>query len=243
MRCPGQDPRYWKEDAVFETPCPKCDNSVEFFKDEGSRRCSRCGYRFPNPKISFDCAQWCAYAEQCLGFVPEREALSSPGEGALASRLIQEVKGAFENDQARIARALTVFQHARELLSKEGGDPRIILAAALLIEVAGVEPELTSQSAEKRPAGIAGPPGVRRILEAVGLEGDTVECVCRMIGSYQTGNDLDTIEFRVFRDADTLARLAAESRPDDPDKLQDFLDKRLRTNAAKARARALFLSR
>ncbi|MFH1922353.1 MAG: phosphohydrolase, partial [Planctomycetota bacterium] len=136
MRCPGQDPRYWKEDAVFETPCPKCDNSVEFFKDEGARRCSRCGYRFPNPKISFDCAQWCAYAEQCLGFVPEREALSNPGEGALASRLIQEIKGAFENDQARIARALTVFQHARELLSKEGGDPRIILAAALLVELA-----------------------------------------------------------------------------------------------------------
>lgn len=242
MRCPGQDSRYWKEDAVFETPCPKCENSVEFFKDEGSRRCSKCGYRFPNPKNSFDCAQWCSYAEQCLGFVPEREALSNPGEGALASRLIQEVKGAFENDQARIARALAVFQHARELLAKEGGDPRIILAAALLVELAA-DPRETTPPAERQTTKTSGPSAVRRILDDSGLDKDTVECVYRILDSYQTGRELDTLEFRVFRDADTLARLAAENRPDDPGTLRDMLDQRLKTAAGRARAKALFLSR
>jgi len=243
MRCPGQDPRYWKEDAVFETPCPKCDTPVEFFKDESSRRCSKCGCKFPNPKVSFDCAQWCAYAEQCLGFVPERQALANPGEGALASRLIQEVKGQFEGDQTRLARALTVFQHARELLSREGGDPRIVLAAALLVELAVDEPAPTPPSAEKPTPRAAGLAKSRQILASAGLEEDTVECVLRILESCRTDQELDTIEFRVVCDADTLANLPEQNRHDDPDKLREMLTKRLRTGAGRSRAKALFLSR
>jgi len=32
MKCPGQDLRYWGKDSIFEEKCPKCGNSVEFFK-------------------------------------------------------------------------------------------------------------------------------------------------------------------------------------------------------------------
>jgi len=28
MKCPGQDTRYWKEDAIFEIECPSCKKSV-----------------------------------------------------------------------------------------------------------------------------------------------------------------------------------------------------------------------
>ncbi len=67
MKCPGQDTRYWKEDAIFEIRCPKCGTMVEFFKDDVSRPCPGCGQRLSNPRIDLGCATYCPYAEQCLG--------------------------------------------------------------------------------------------------------------------------------------------------------------------------------
>lgn len=43
MRCPDQDPMFWKPDDVFEISCPKCGYGVEFFKFDSKRRC-RCGH-------------------------------------------------------------------------------------------------------------------------------------------------------------------------------------------------------
>ncbi len=207
MRCPGQDRRYWTEDAVFEVPCPKCGASIELFKDESSGRCPNCACKVRNPRISFDCAQWCAYAEECLGFVPEREGRPDPGQGALAGRLIRAIKEAPRADQARVGRALALFQHARALLVKEGGDPRIVLAAASLLGFLAEPQDPGSQS----PAQAASPAEAlgeaRRILEAVELDDDIAECVCRILETFRTGGELDTMEFRVVRDACTLAKL------------------------------------
>ncbi len=70
MRCPGQDWRYWKEEAIFEINCPYCGEKVEFFKDDTSRKCSACKKVIPNPKLDFGCAAYCKYAEICLGELP-----------------------------------------------------------------------------------------------------------------------------------------------------------------------------
>jgi len=70
MKCPGQDPLFWDKDAIFEAPCPSCGRAVEFFKDDPFRRCPACGYKFQNPRLDIGCAEWCPYAEQCLGSPP-----------------------------------------------------------------------------------------------------------------------------------------------------------------------------
>jgi len=67
MKCPGQDTRYWKQDAIFEVKCPNCGTAVEFFKDDSIRRCPSCGKGLSNPRMDFGCAAYCPYAEQCLG--------------------------------------------------------------------------------------------------------------------------------------------------------------------------------
>ena len=67
MKCPGQDMRFWKPDDIFNVPCPACNSPVEFFKDDSSRRCRKCGYKFRNPKLDLGCAEYCPYAKQCLG--------------------------------------------------------------------------------------------------------------------------------------------------------------------------------
>lgn len=253
MKCPGQDPRYWTGDVVSDVPCPHCGQSVEFFRDESSARCPRCGNRFRNPNLDLACAQWCAYAEQCLGYAPERSAAATTARGpqdALAGRLIRAAKEAFERDPNRLAHSLLVFQHARELLSKEGGDPRVVLAAGLLLE--GEKGDRSNLC--KAPFGPSRPigpvpffhagsaagetPRLVEILRGAGLDEQTVGRVAAILDALRQRGDLDTPEFAVVCDADLLARLTA--RRDRFDRLPDQLERQLKTPAGRQRARAMF---
>lgn len=71
MKCPGQDNRYWDSNAIFDVECPKCGNTVEFFKDDPKRQCKKCGCRILNPKMDFGCASHCDFAEYCTGEYPD----------------------------------------------------------------------------------------------------------------------------------------------------------------------------
>ena len=71
VRCPGQDQRFWKPEDIFEVKCPNCGEKVEFFKDEPKLKCRSCGHLVVNPKIDLGCAEWCQYAERCVGHSAE----------------------------------------------------------------------------------------------------------------------------------------------------------------------------
>jgi hypothetical protein len=227
MKCPGQDRRYWTQDAVFEAPCPQCGANVEWFKDEGSGRCRKCGHRFLNPGADFGCAQWCALAQECVGFAPERQGNVGVGEGALAARLIQALKEHCADQQTRLAQAMAAFQHAKELVVKEGGDPRVVLAAALLL---GSDGGAAFQGPSSHPD-----PEPRRILDQVGLDGPTTDRICQIVEACQQGRVVDAVEFRVAGDAAALAKLASSA----PEVRAEELAGRLRTETARAKALAL----
>ena len=70
-RCPGQDTRYWKPEDIFDIRCPQCGKKMEFFKDEPFLKCPSCRTKVRNPKIDLGCAEWCKYAEECLGQMPQ----------------------------------------------------------------------------------------------------------------------------------------------------------------------------
>ena len=93
MKCPGQDSRYWKPGAIFETQCPQCGADLEFFKDDTTRNCKKCGHRIVNPKMDFGCASYCPYAEQCLGALPPE--LMAQKEDLLKDRVAIEMKRYF----------------------------------------------------------------------------------------------------------------------------------------------------
>ncbi len=231
MRCPGQDRRYWTDDAASEAPCPQCGRPVEFFKDESARRCPACGHRFRNPKASFDCAQWCPYAEECVGYLPEQGGLTDPGEGAVASRLIRAIKEALAADPPRLARAMRAFQYARELLAREGGDPRVVFAGALAAPL------------DDRSGGASQTPQSDRIpgiLEEAGLDEATAGDVVRLLEARHVGRELDTVEFRVVQDALTLTLLAAADLPTDPESIDRAITHRLKSPAGKAKARSQY---
>ena len=140
MRCPGQDTRFWKPDDIFDIPCQSCGRPVEFFKTDVFRRCPSCGKRIQNPKVSLGCARWCAYAKECLGFDPQELDLPDSAEVSLADRLIEAVKNAFGEHQQRITHSLLVLDRAQELLRREEGNPRVVLAAALLHDIGARDP-------------------------------------------------------------------------------------------------------
>jgi hypothetical protein len=240
MKCPGQDTRYWGDDAAFEVPCPKCGHSVEIFKDESSAKCTGCEHRFRNPKVDLKCAEWCAYAKECLGFAVSTVKSANLGEGALASRLIQVVKEEFAEDQPRITQALIAFQHAKELASSEGGDPRVVMAAVLLLDIGR-----RNSDEEKSAAGIEG--GVhadlarpKRILNEIGVKGPTARQICRTIEACRQGADLDTIESRVVSDSYALTDLSSRRTDAKVADIDEFVDNRLTTDAAARRAQNLF---
>ncbi len=92
-KCPGQDMRYWTADDVHEDNCPECGELIEFFKTDIRLRCPNCKTRVANPRFDMGCAQWCAYAEQCLG----------PGARGLKAKSLRSI---LEEELDRLAKGI-----------------------------------------------------------------------------------------------------------------------------------------
>lgn len=241
MRCPGQDMRYWKGGAAFEVACPKCGCLVEFFKDESSRRCRRCGHSFPNPKIIFDCAQWCEYAEDCVGpGTQSRQRALSP-DAVFAARLLAAAEELLAHQETAAPLPLLIFQHARQLVSDEQCDPRKVLAAAIVIEIETVwSGARASAPAEAQPTPIGEHAVAGQLLSQLGLQEAEIQGVCEVIRGFRNGAASGDIEARIVCDAATLAQLAeAASRPEIAQLKADLIAE-MKTQAGKLRAQALF---
>ena len=160
MQCPGQDSQYWKTDAIFEVPCPKCGSPVEFYKDDASRRCPACDHRFVNPKKDFGCAAYCQFAEQCLGTLPED--FSGARDALLKDKVAVEVKRLLRGDFARIGALTRAARHAEAIAIAEKANISAIICtiflqgigpdaaatqslAAELLPRLGAKPEVTEQ--------------------------------------------------------------------------------------------------
>lgn len=185
MRCPGQDSRYWKPGAIFEAKCPKCGNEVEFFKDDSTRLCKKCGHRFVNPEMDFGCASYCKYAEQCIGSLsPE---LLAQKEDLFKERVAIEMKRHFKQDFKRIGRTIRVARYAEQIGREEGGDLGPIITAAYLH---GLGADL-----------------VRDILKKLDAREELVEEVCDLIGRLDHPRPDETVNFKSVHDANLFADL------------------------------------
>ena len=238
--CPGQDSRYWKPEDIFDIACGSCGHLVEFFKNDGARRCPQCGNRLVNPRISIGCASWCKQAKECLGYDPTEQA-DECGEMALVDRLIAALKAQFGDDQLRIAHASKVLEYAKEIVRTEGADPRVVFAAAILHDIGIQEAERQHGSAAGKYQEMEGPPIARRIMQDIGVDAETIEHVCRIVGSHHSAGVIDTPEFRILWDADWLVNIPDEYGDWSGDQLRDLVTKVFRTGTAKQMATRLFL--
>lgn len=182
MKCPGQDMKYWKADAIFETACPKCAARVEFYKDDTSRRCGGCGYRMVNPQMDFGCASYCQYAEQCLGALPED--FSGLREQLLKDKVAVEVKRALGDDFRRIRQVSATARLAENIGKAEGGNLPVILCAAYL---QGLDASVAAA-----------------LLTKVGAKQAMIDDIAAVIAETAGGLTQPCLEARILEDALTL---------------------------------------
>jgi len=235
FRCPGQDQRFWKPQDIFEVRCPGCGETVEFFKDEPKLKCRKCKQMVVNPKIDLGCAEWCRYAEQCMGV----NAIKSLK--VMRDKLIGEMENVFGDDRKRIEHALAVLDYAEQIQNVEGGDPLIVRAAAILHDIGIHEAERKYGSSAGKYQEIEGPPIAEEILKRFDISAEAIEHICRIIASHNSAKDIDTIEFRIVWDADHIVNLQQDSRQANNEKLQEIIDKKFKTDEGRRIAAELFI--
>jgi hypothetical protein len=173
---------YWKPGDIFEVDCPGCGNPVEFFKDEATRKCRRCGYVVINPRMDFGCAAYCKYAAECLGEI---------GPDLLKERVALEVKKVLGSDFQRLAHGIKVARLAEEIARREKADTAILLCAAYLhvFEEAAGDPD---EKGRQKP---------REILEGLGARSDLIGQVIEVLDAFRNGEPGDSLNGRVFFEA------------------------------------------
>lgn len=241
MRCPGQDMRYWKPGAIFEVSCPHCGHSMEFFKDESTRRCKECGNKVVNPKMDFGCAAYCKFAEQCLGDLPPD--LVAQRDELLKDRVAIEMKRYFGRDFKRIGHATKVARYAEEIFKQEGGEPAVVISAAYLHDIGIKEAERKYKSTAARYQEEEGPPIAREILSRLGANAELIEEVCDIIGRHHHPRPEETANFKAVYDADQIVNLEEKQKDagTDADKMEDLIDRALFTDSGRHLARSVLL--
>ena len=241
MRCPGQDPMFWKPDDVFEIECPKCSYHVEFFKFDVKRKC-RCGHEIVNPKINFGCAEWCPYGDNCIEGLPEEMKAKTKEEknNRLRERIVYEMRKYFGQDMERVNHALRVAHYAEEILKIEGGHPLVIFGAAYLHELGIKEaaekyasPSVEDQ--EKEGKAIA-----EDILTKLNVQRTIVNEACDIIGHHHHPRKRETLNFQIWYEADWLANMHENGFFKDPKKAENTIEKYFRTITGKKLANELF---
>ncbi len=226
MQCPGQDSRYWSSEAVFESACPHCGETVEFFKDDSQRTCRACGHRLLNPNMDFGCASYCPYAEQCLGSLPPELAVR---QGELfkdkVAAAMQEYLG---QDRRRIAHALAVAQWV-EILAKEleGCDMMVVMASAYLHDIGIHEAERKFNSSAFVHQHREGPPVAREILSRLQAKAELIDEVCDIIGHHHSPRAEESVHFTILYDADLIVNLIEEQQ--EKPLTEQYIERRIST--------------
>lgn len=236
FRCPGQDPRFWKPEDVSDVKCAHCGQAVEFFKDEPKLKCRNCGQWVINPKIDLGCANWCRYAEQCVGPSVLKNI------DALKYKIIDDMKSVFGSDLRRINHALTVLGYAEQIQAVEGGDPFIVKAAAILHDIGIHQAEKKYASSAGNYQEIEGPPIADEILRKYEISDEQREHICKIIANHHSAKDIDTIEFRIIWDADWLVNFPGDFKDADEEKCKSAITRIFKTKTGHLLACKLFLN-
>jgi len=226
MKCPGQDMQYWTAEAIFEVDCPKCGKAVEFYKDDTTRVCAGCGYRFVNPKMDFGCAAYCRFAEQCIGTLPE--AFVGTQDSLLKDKVAVEMKRFYKTDFKQIGYLSRLAYHAEKIGMEEGVNLAIVLCGAYLKSIESAAPD-SGTTAES-------------ILKGLGASDDMCQEVCGLIASLDNAPGLLSREAAVLADADSLTTMEERSKRDtiSDEDFEQFVSQALRTAGGRTVARTVF---
>jgi DNA-directed RNA polymerase subunit RPC12/RpoP len=222
FRCPGQNTMFWKPGDIYDVSCPNCGKPVEFWKDDAKRTCT-CGHRFVNPKRDIGCLEWCKYAETCMPEMFKGENL----QAFYRDRLLAAAKKALTPDDKLVEKALDVLEVAEDLISAEGGEPKVIIASLLLHELLGAQDERAAMT--------------RKILAEVNTEDEVIDKVCDIIQGTLEETGAGTVNLRIVSDAQNMVRLRERKALLEKTALERLIETKLATKTAQLLARERLL--
>lgn len=227
MKCPGQDTQFWNASAIFEAACPQCGRTVEFFKDDTTRKCGGCGQRFVNPKMDFGCAAYCQFAAQCLGDLPPE--LVAQKEDLLKDRVAIAVKRHLKTDFKRIGRAARRARHAEQMVGAEKGRLAPVIIAAYVWDL-----DPADRPDAQRPA-------ARALLDGLLAPPPLVDKVCAILDGQAPPESDMAREHALVADAAAIAELEEHGKQDDGASVTyPQIQAALRSEGGKAYARKVF---
>jgi HD superfamily phosphodiesterase len=160
---------------------------------------------------------------------------------SLTERLMEALADTFKDDERRIAHAHQVLEYARLIRDREGGDERIVVAAALLHDVGiTIAEELHGSSAGPHQERY-GPPLARKIMEGLEMSPADIDHVCDIISDHHSGKKMNTPEFRILWDADWLVNIPDEFDLSDTKKITRIIERVFKTDTGRETAQRLFL--
>jgi len=164
-KCPGQDPTFWKLEDIFETPCPFCGYSIEFWKNDVTRPCPSCKRQVANPRFNPGCAAWCEYADKCLGEIA-KTIKSQPQ--IIRDRLKTNLRKRLEPQERDLLNStLKAAQEAESAALNERSDPLIPFVTHMVGPIAHIKGWSKNE--------------VMTLLEQSGIEGETADRIYKEI--------------------------------------------------------------
>ncbi len=212
---------FWKPDDIYDVKCPSCGKPVEFWKDDAKRTC-RCGHRFLNPKRNLGCLEYCKYAETCMPEMFEGENLSA----LYRDRLLAVVRRSLKPENDRLQQCLEIAELAEEINSEEGGEPKVVIAAAMLANLA--EPGSEEEACA--------------VLLELGTEGEVIDRVCHILSGGGESNGSAEADGRIVRDAVNLFKLLQRRSLLDRPARESLIEKKLHTATGRRLARERMLA-
>ncbi len=207
--------QYWDSDAIFEVNCPECEQPVEFYKDDTTRKCNQCGHRFVNPKMDFGCAAYCKYAEQCLGTLPE-EFIGSQ-DNLLKDKVAVAMKRYYKTDFKKISRVSRIAHHAEKIGSKQGTNMGTILCAAYLKDIGLSQAQQKYQNPEIELVKQESIEIATGILTDLGANPQVLAEVCTLINIHNSDDAQGIAESMILSDAERTAILEEKHKHSQPD--------------------------
>jgi len=159
----------------------------------------------------------------------------------LIEQLARALADTFGDDERRIAHAHQVLEFARMIREREGGDERIVVAAALLHDVGIVIAEEIHGSSAGPYQERYGPPLARKIMERLEITPTDIDHVCDIISDHHSGKRMNTLEFRILWDADWLVNIPDEFDLSDTEKIARIIGRVFKTDTGRETAQRLFL--
>ncbi|MFC1590324.1 HD domain-containing protein [Candidatus Omnitrophota bacterium] len=235
--CPGA--QRFRQPEPEAMKCPHCGRELEIWTDEPKTECPACKNTVTR-KDGQSCLDWCRYAKDCVGADIFGKYMKNRSV-TIRQKLLEGLEEYFGDDKKRIDHAKRVMDVAEELLKRLRGDWHIVIPASILHDAGIKAAEAKYGSVSNEQQEIEGAEIAKKFLLKIGLRKGDIEEICDIIAHHHTPGAIDTVNFRILYDADSIVNLKERMAGKEPEEVMSAIEKQLLTKAGKEAAEDLYL--